>query len=99
MLELRGKAEAEREPPAGREIATLARALTLRDVAVNFDDKPCLEGVFLEAPARRITAILGPSGAGKTTLVDLLTGLLEPDEGQVEIDGVPLARIDLHDWR
>ena len=99
MLELRGKAEAEREPPAGREIATLARALTLRDVAVNFDDKPCLEGVFLEAPARRITAILGPSGAGKTTLVDLLTGLLEPDSGQVEIDGVPLAQIDIQNWR
>ena len=99
ILELRGQAHAEREPPAGREIATLTRALTLRDVAVNFDDKPCLEGICLEAPARHITAILGPSGAGKTTLVDLLTGLLEPDTGQVEIDGVPLKQIDIQDWR
>ncbi len=99
MLELRGQAEAEREPPSGRELATLAHALTLRDVEVIFDGKPCLEGVCMEAPAQRITAILGPSGAGKTTLVDLLTGLLEPDAGQVEIDGVPLARIDIQDWR
>lgn len=43
--------------------------------------------------------ISGASGAGKTTLVDLLTGLLTPQSGKVTIGGVPLGDIDLADWR
>ena len=41
----------------------------------------------------------GPSGAGKTTLIDLLIGLYRPDDGSVKIDGVDLMDIDLHAWR
>ena len=99
ILELRERAEGEREAPAGETRANLEHSVSLRDVDVAFDGKPCLEGISVEAPARRITAILGPSGAGKTTLVDLLTGLVEPDAGQVEVDSVPLSQIDLQDWR
>jgi len=43
--------------------------------------------------------IVGPSGAGKTTLLDLLVGLLQPDAGTILIDGVPLADLDLRQWR
>ena len=41
----------------------------------------------------------GPSGAGKTTLLDLVVGLQQPDAGRILIDGVPLAEIDLRQWR
>ena len=44
-------------------------------------------------------AFVGPSGVGKSTLVDLLTGLLIPQKGEILTNGVPLARIDLVDWR
>ena len=99
ILELRGRAEAEREPPTGQQRASLRHAIRLRDVRVDFDGRTCLDGISMEAPAQCITAILGPSGAGKTTLVDLLTGLIAPDAGQVEVDSVPLSHIDLQDWR
>ena len=99
ILELRERAEADRESPTGSERANLDQSLALRDVRVDFDGRTCLDGLCVEVPARRITAILGPSGAGKTTLVDLLTGLIAPDAGQVEVDGVPLSEIDLADWR
>jgi len=52
-----------------------------------------------EIPAGGITAVVGPSGAGKTTLVDLITGLCVPQRGVVAIDGVPLPELDLRRWR
>src|SRR5208283_234533 len=45
------------------------------------------------------TAILGPSGGGKSTFADLLIGLLTPDKGQILIDGKPLEGNMLHSWR
>jgi ATP-binding cassette subfamily C protein len=43
--------------------------------------------------------LVGPSGAGKTTFVDLLTGLVQPSAGRVEVDGTPLSELDLKRWR
>ncbi len=58
-----------------------------------------LEGVDLEIPAHQITAIVGASGAGKSTVADVLLGLLSPDTGEVLIDGRPL-RNEMHNaWR
>jgi ATP-binding cassette subfamily C protein len=42
---------------------------------------------------------VGPSGAGKTTFVDLLGGLYTPDHGQIKLDGVPLSEVDRSAWR
>jgi molybdate transport system ATP-binding protein len=50
-----------------------------------------------------VTALFGPSGAGKTTIVNMIAGLLRPDSGKIALDGEPLfdgaARIDLPVWR
>ncbi|PGZ80266.1 hypothetical protein COE55_09680 [Priestia megaterium] len=46
-----------------------------------------------------MTAIIGPSGAGKSTLIDLLMGLLQPEKGQIIIDGVPLTNDNLLSFR
>jgi ATP-binding cassette subfamily B protein len=53
---------------------------------------PALDGVTLEVPRRGHTAIVGPSGAGKTTIMSLLLRFLSPDSGHVELDGRPYAR-------
>jgi len=54
---------------------------------VTFDAKSVLKGVSFAVPAGTKTAIIGPTAAGKTQLLYLLTGLLRPDSGQVEYDG------------
>jgi ATP-binding cassette subfamily C protein len=58
-----------------------------------------LRGLTLEIPAGTSTALLGLSGVGKTTVVDLIIGLLRPQHGAVLVDGVPLQDLDLHAWR
>ena len=55
--------------------------------------------VDLVIPAQRTTALVGPSGSGKSTIADLLTGLLQPDSGEIEVDGHSLSASDLPAWR
>jgi len=92
-------AESARERSTGGTPPTLRRAIELRNVKVRYNDEPLFEDLSLEIPAGRITALTGPSGSGKTTIVDLVVGLIEPESGEVLIDGNPLAEIELSEWR
>jgi ATP-binding cassette subfamily C protein len=91
--------QAHREKMSGGEPPHLDRGLELRDVRVRYDDRDVLSDLSLEMPAGRLTAVVGSSGAGKTTLVDLVTGLVRPDAGEILIDGVPLENVDMAAWR
>ena len=61
--------------------------------------RPALEGLDLEIEAGSVVGIVGSTGAGKSTLVDLILGLLEPDEGEITADGTPLRGDTLRRWR
>jgi ATP-binding cassette subfamily C protein len=58
-----------------------------------------LKAASLVVAAGTLTAIIGPSGAGKTTVADLVIGLIQPQAGTVLIDGVPLHALAAHRWR
>src|SRR5262245_47196509 len=88
-----------REVSSGIRPPSLERSLTLDDVHLSYGDRRVLEGASLEIPSGRITAIVGRSGAGKTTVADLVCGLVRPDRGCVRADGVSLDEIDLRAWR
>lgn len=62
-------------------------------------DSSILHDLTLTIEPNTTVALVGPSGAGKTTLVDLLTGLLRPTKGSVQIDGKPLSEFQLETWR
>ncbi len=93
------ESEQEREVMHGTMRPTLTRGCAMRDVSFAFGSRPVLQDISIDIPARQITLVMGASGAGKTTLTDLLLGLYRPDEGQVLIDDVSLERIDLGVWR
>jgi len=81
--------------------ARAAGALELRDVGVAFgeDRMPALAQVNLRVRPGEVVALVGPSGAGKTTLVNLLPRFLAPTQGEVLLDGQPLADWDLASLR
>ena len=58
-----------------------------------------LEGLTLTIPAHKVTAIVGASGSGKTTIVKLLQGFYEPLRGQILVGNSPLSLINPHLWR
>jgi ATP-binding cassette subfamily C protein len=63
-------------------------------------DEPAIQSFSLEIPAKSIVGFVGKTGSGKTTAVDLLLGLLRPDEGEIRIDGLSLnEENNLHGWR
>ncbi len=62
-------------------------------------DRELFGEVNLVIPALRTAALFGPSGAGKSTIADLLMGLLQPESGEIEVDGRPLSSADLPAWR
>lgn len=61
--------------------------ISLRNVHKSFGAQKVLNGLDLEIPEGTITAIIGPSGEGKSVLLKHLIGLLQPDSGQIEVDG------------
>ncbi|HJU40907.1 MAG TPA: ABC transporter ATP-binding protein [Tahibacter sp.] len=74
----------------------------IRGLATRLGDKTIFDGVDLDIPRGSVTAIMGPSGTGKTTLLRHITGQLKPDAGEILVDGrnvVALDRDDLFDLR
>ncbi len=87
--------EANPEPRGRVAFAGLSKSILLRGVAFEYvPGRTVLRSIDLEIPARSAVAIVGRSGAGKTTLVDLLTGTLRPASGTITLDGQPLADFD-----
>lgn len=74
----------------------------VRDVHYSIGGRAIFSGLSLQIPRGRITAIMGPSGTGKTTLLRLITGQIRPDRGQVLFDGIDvcsLSRSELYALR
>ena len=63
------------------------------------EDDPALKDVDIVIPAGKTTALVGPSGGGKSTLINLVLRLYDPDSGQVCVDQTPLPELDLQSWR
>src|ERR1051326_3776969 len=72
---------------------TDSAAVVFDNVSLAFDDKVILDGVSFELPAGRMKIVLGASGAGKSTILRLILGLLKPDAGAIAIDGQRIDRM------
>src|SRR3954453_15872041 len=73
-------------PPARSEPAADRSFLRLEGVSKRFGDVTALNAVSLDVARGEILTLLGPSGGGKTTMLNLLAGFIEPDTGTIEID-------------
>ena len=89
------------DPATPVAIGAAPHTLVLRDVWASYPGagRAALRGVDLELTPGRRVALVGPSGAGKTTLADLLVRFLPTDAGEITLDGVPLERLAADDVR
>lgn len=100
LLETDGKSTA---PTGSVREAPLTRAIAFDRVTFSYNTAARTADVLRQAsfvvPARQATGFIGRSGAGKTTIVQLLTRLVEPSEGSILVDDVALCDIDPASWR
>ncbi len=80
-------ATTQRQAAAANGSATRAPSVRLAAVSVGYDDQPVLENIDLSLPTGSLTAVVGPNGGGKSTLLKLIAGLLKPWSGTVEVFG------------
>jgi ATP-binding cassette subfamily C protein len=92
-------AEGQRENWTGSAAAQLRHSIRLDHVRFGYDERVILDDACMTVPAGQLTVITGPSGAGKTTVADLISGLLLPQQGDVYVDDTPLREVDLRQWR
>ena len=92
-------AESMKEISPGTKTPAIGSGCRLENVSFSHGDLPVLRGVSIAIPANAITVLSGPSGGGKTTIVDLLIGLNRPSAGRVLIGDTPLEEIDMKAWR
>ncbi len=71
---------------------TVDHAVTVRNVYKNYGTTEALNDMSLDFPRGQLTSLLGPSGCGKTTLLKIIAGLLEPNSGEVLVNGEPVTK-------
>ena len=77
----------------------MADAITVTDLVVRRGKATVLNGLTCRVAAGRITGLLGPSGAGKTTVIQLIQRFWDPAKGRVTLDGIDLRDMDREDFR
>ena len=99
ISELIASAASHKEAVTGGKTPDLGKGCHFQAVSFSHADKPTLVDVSLDIPANRITVLQGPSGAGKTTIIDLLVGFHLPKSGKIFVGKDLLSTVSLADWR
>jgi ATP-binding cassette subfamily C protein len=102
VTDIKARCDAAAEPEVKRPQGIALRSnIELRNVSFSYgaDDQSAVEHVNLKVQAGKMTAVVGTSGAGKSTLADLMMGLIEPQKGEVLVDGLALTAERLDAWR
>ena len=88
-----------RDKPGAEEITTVSRGVEYRNVTFGYDDQPVLKGVNLSVRAGEVLAIVGTSGGGKTTLVNLVPRFYDVWDGEILIDGRDVRDVTMRSLR
>jgi len=87
------------EKPGARELPALRRCVEVRDVWFRYEEDWVLKGLGLTAPAGSVTALVGHSGAGKSTITNLLLRFYDPQQGAIVIDGIDIREATIASLR
>ena len=87
------------EKPDAQSIKKFNGSIQLRDVYFSYGEREVLKGINLEIPKGQTVALVGPSGGGKSTLMDLIPRFMDVDNGEVLIDGLNVKNLIANDLR
>ncbi len=101
MTQMKQELKAHREESKkGTAQFSFARSLAFEEVTLSYDaEKEVLSNVSFAITPGETVGIVGPSGAGKTSLADLLLRLFNPTRGKITLDSIPVEEIPLEEWR
>ncbi|MBE8432564.1 ATP-binding cassette domain-containing protein, partial [Leptospira interrogans serovar Pomona] len=88
-------------PVSPKFLKKMEKGLSFNNVTFTYPGAktPAIQEINLEIPKGETVALVGASGAGKSTLVDLIPRLIDPQEGQIFIDGIDIRELDLSNLR
>ena len=90
---------ASQEKEGGERFEALTTGIKVKNLTFSYDDSPVLQDISLTIPKNRTVGLAGESGTGKTTLVNLICGLLKPAPGMIQVDGKDLLDLDIKSYR
>jgi subfamily B ATP-binding cassette protein MsbA len=93
------KLEKQQEPNGSIKKEGLESEIQVNNLVYHYDDHPVLQGVSFRIKKYETIGVVGESGTGKTTLANIICGLLLPEPGQLFVDGVDMTDIDLDSYR
>lgn len=100
VMSWRKKTRLNREEDEGTQPFVLRRELRLEHVGFAYrEDRPILTDLNLSIPRGQLIGLVGPSGVGKTTVVDLILRLFHPQTGRITADDIDIREIAIGDWR
>lgn len=95
-----GQLKKEQETNANSiRLGLLSKSIQFNSVHFGYHSKKVLKNVSLSIPANQTTLIIGASGKGKSTLIDLIMGLQQPEQGEILIDNIPFHEISSKKWK
>jgi len=86
---------------ADNNFISLKRSISLNNICFSYPKEPrkILKNISLTIPAQTTVGIAGSTGSGKTTLVDIILGLIDPQDGKLEVDGIEINKNNVRDWQ
>jgi subfamily B ATP-binding cassette protein MsbA len=88
-----------KSPPNAQPIGEFKQAVEFKDVSFAYGEKKILQNINLTVPIGKTVALVGPSGGGKSTMIDLIPRFIEPQSGEVLIDGVDIQTVTVDSVR
>jgi subfamily B ATP-binding cassette protein MsbA len=99
VLEVIDTKPAITESPKAKPMAGFAERITFKNVSFSYTEKVILNDISVTIPKGKTVALVGPSGGGKSTLLDLIPRFIEPQEGSIQFDGIDIKELNTNSLR